>query len=100
MSEEAEGFPRNEWVKATNKSSRDGYTIDETYYMLLPTGAMMRTVTRVIEVIDPVSPAAKQFTPRRARTVSTSEALCFIPGNYTLKVKGNNRDIVVLEPKK
>lgn len=100
MSEEDGSFPRNEWVKAINKSSPDGYTINETFYMLLPVGAMMRTTTRVIEIIDPVSPAAKQFAPRRARTATTSEALCFIPGNYTLKVKGNNRDVVVLEPKK
>lgn len=98
--EESEGFPRNEWVKATSRPVRDGYTIDETYYLLLPTGAMMRTVTRVIEVVEPGSPAARQFSPRKARTVSTSEALCFIPGTYTLKVKGNNKDVVVLVPKK
>jgi hypothetical protein len=100
MSDKDESFPRNEWVKATAKSSPDGYTINETFYMLLPVGAMMRTTTRVIEIIDPATQAARQFVPRRARTVMVSEALCFIPGNYTLKVKGNNRDIVVLEPKK
>lgn len=98
--EEDESFPRNEWVKATSKSSSGGYAINETYYMLLPMGAMMRTTTHVIEVVEPGTPAARQFMPRKARTVSTSEALCFIPGHYTLKVKGNNKDVVVLVPKK
>ena len=98
--DEDESFPRNEWVRAITPKRADDFVVSETHYMLLPTGAMMRTTTRVIEVVDPGSPAARQFSPRKARTVSTSEALCFIPGNYTLKVKGNNKDVVVLVSKK
>lgn len=87
-------FPRNEWVRASCSNHARYGTIQETYYMLLPQGAMMRTVTTVIEVLS-----EQTGVPRRAKTTSSSEALCFIPGNYTLKIKRGS-EYVVLEPKK
>jgi len=95
--EEDESFPRNEWVRAITPTLAKDRVLTETYYMLLPTGAMMRTITHVIEV---ETEAHGQFARRRGFASSTSEALCFIPGDYTLKVKGNNKDVVVLVPKK
>ncbi|MOA53881.1 hypothetical protein D3C78_1774090 [compost metagenome] len=55
----------------------------------------MRTFTVILEVV-PDTPAT---VPRRGKAISTSEALCFIPGNYTLKKKRGS-EYVVLEPKK
>lgn len=92
---EEEQFPRNEWVKSESSHSPRHGTLRETYYMLLPQGAMMRTFTVILEVV-PDTPAT---VPRRGKAISTSEALCFIPGNYTLKKKRGG-EYVVLEPKK
>ncbi|MCO6704795.1 hypothetical protein [Streptomyces sp. CHB9.2] len=91
-----EKFPRNEWVRAESVSSGRYGTLRETYYMLLPHGAMMRTYTVILEVVpDKPEPTG----PKRAKAISTSEALCFIPGNFTLKLKRGS-EIIVLVPKK
>lgn len=91
---EEEQFPRNEWVRAYVPTRAQSGMITITYYMLLPTGAMMRTETSVVEILP-----GESTVPRKAKSISVSEALCFIPGNFTLKTKRGSQ-YVVLVPKK
>lgn len=98
MSEEQfgdEAYPRDEWVKAFYQTQNDELR-SLTSYMVTDGGAFVRVQTWVI-VEQPMK--HQGVVSKRIPTTAIAEAISFMPGDYTLKMKrGSN--IVVLRKRK
>lgn len=91
-----EVFPKDTWVKAIVGRNR-GNVCSETYYMVTSGGAFVRISSWV---------EAKKTTSRidvedeRPTTTAIAEAITFMPGSYTLKLKSGKNACVVLRKTK
>lgn len=89
-----EAYPRDEWVLAFHQTTHD--LRSATSYMVTDGGAFVRVQTYTI-----VKQPFKQqgVAENRLPPTGVAEAITFIPGDYTLKLK-RGVNIVVLRKRK